>query len=105
GEILLEPSRRLEIQVVRRFVQEQHVRWTHELSSKTESTSLTTAQMRNELRPRLRWVEAEAMQDGINARRYGIAAFALEPLEVLAVTFERSLTRVVRESLRLPYER
>ena len=48
-QILLEPARRLEIQVVRRLVEQQHVGWTHELTRQTQSSALAAAQLRDRM--------------------------------------------------------
>ena len=48
-EVVLEPLRRLEVEVVRRFVEEQHVGGTHQLARQPESSALAAAQLRDRL--------------------------------------------------------
>ena len=51
-EVFLEPARCLEIQVVRRLVEQQHVGWTHELARQTQTPAFAAAQLRNRIRSR-----------------------------------------------------
>jgi len=44
GEVLLEPARRLEIQVIRRLVEQQDIGGRHELAGQAEPAELTAAQ-------------------------------------------------------------
>src|SRR6185503_19446958 len=57
------------------------------------------------LRSRLGGIESQPVQHRVDARRDRIAAFTLEALEIFAVVFERSVTRVVLQALRLFHER
>src|SRR6185295_11725318 len=78
-----------EVQMVGRFVEQQNVGRRHELSHQTEPASLATAELRYGRLARLRWIEAESMQHGVNSGRDGVSPLALEPLEVSAVALQR----------------
>ena len=60
-EVLLEPPRGVEVQMVRRLVEQQHVGWTYELPRDTETSALSAAQLRERPSPRFDWIEPKPM--------------------------------------------
>ena len=108
-EILLEPARRLEIEMVRRLVEQQHIRRRHELAREPHAPALAAAQSLERPRARIHGIEAESVQHRIDARRDRVSALALESLEVVRVPLEHLLAhrfaelahlrRLVRERL------
>ena len=100
-QILLEPLGGLEIQVIGRLVEQQHVAGRHELARQAEPSALAARQRLERTRARFGGVEAEAVKHGIDARRDRVAAVVLESLEVVAVARERRLAGVRAERDRL----
>ena len=95
SQVLLEPAGRLEIEVIRRLVEQQDVGGRHELAGQAESAQLAAAQRRERRDAGLGGVELETVQHGVDARRDGIATLALEALQVFAVPRQRSQRGVV----------
>ena len=93
-EILLEPLRRFQVEVVRRLVQQQHIGRAHELSRQPESPPLPTRQRVDIPRARFTRIEPQAVENGVHPRRDRVSTLALEALQVVAVLSERALTRV-----------
>ena len=87
-EIFLEPPRGLEIEMVRRLVEQQHVGRRHELSREAEAPALAAAQPLERSSARVDWIEPESVEHRIDARRDRVAALALESLEILRVSLE-----------------
>ena len=96
-QVLLEPAGRLEIEVIRRLVEQQDVGGRHELAGQAEATDLAAAQRGEQRDAGPGGIELEAVQHGVDARRDGIATLALEALQVLAVPRQRSRRGVVGE--------
>ncbi len=60
-EVLFEPARGLEIEVIGRLVEQQHLRRAHELARKAEAAKLAARQGRERSRARSLRVELEAV--------------------------------------------
>src|SRR5947209_17453002 len=97
GYVLLEPPRRLEIQVIRRLVEQQDVGGRHELAGQAEPAELAAAQRGQRRYAGLGRIELEAVQHCVDAGREGVATLALETLQVFAVLGQRAGRRVVGE--------
>src|SRR5207245_1434197 len=95
GGVLLEPPRRLEIQVIRRLVEQQDVGGRHELAGQAEPAELAAAERGQRRYAGLGGIELEAVQHRVDARRDGVATLALEALQVFAVLGQRAGRRVV----------
>src|SRR6267378_2708298 len=95
GEVLLEPPGRLEIQMVRRLVEQQDIGRRHELAGQAEAAELATTQRGQRRDAGLGGIELEAVQYGVDARRDGVATLALEALQVFAVPGQRPRRGVV----------
>jgi hypothetical protein len=67
------------------FIQKQYVGRTRELPSKSQSSPLSAAQLRDRLRARRLCIEAKTLQDSVDSRRERIPTFAVEPLEITVV--------------------
>ena len=108
-EIFLEPSRGLEIEMVRRLVEQQHIRGRHELAREPDAPALAAAQPLERTRARIHRIESESVQHRIDARRDRVAALAIEALEIVRVAIEHLLAhrlahlahlrRLIRERL------
>ena len=96
-EVLLEPAGRLEIEVVGRLVEQQHICGRHELAGKAEAAELAAAERGQGRDAGLRGFELEAVQHRVDARRDSVASLALETLEVFAVPGQRAGRGVMRE--------
>ncbi len=105
SKVLLEPTRRLEIEVIGRLVEQQYVSSRHELTGQAEAAKLAPAQRRQRRDAGLGGIELEAVQHRIDARRDGVAAVALEALQVLAILGEGAGRGVVRQVGGLLHER
>src|SRR5215475_9243725 len=105
GEILLEPRRRLEVEMIGRLIEEQNVRGADELARKPQAAALTAAELQHRLRSRHGRVEAEAVEHSVDARGDRVAAFPFEALEIFAIAIERYFARVMLKSRRLFDER
>jgi hypothetical protein len=84
-QVLLEPGGGLEVEVVRGLVQQEHVGRRDELLDQAESTPLATAQPGERPRPCRIGIEAQSLEDGVDAGGEGVAALAVESLEVAVV--------------------
>ena len=100
-QVFLEPARGIEVEVIRGFVEQQDLRGADELSRQAKPSAFTATQRRHRCRPRLLRIETESMEDGIDTGRNRVAALALEPLEVTAITIERRFRRVRAQRRRL----
>src|SRR5207248_10083278 len=90
SQVLLEPAGRLEIEVIGRLVEQQDVGGRHELTGQAEPAELAAAQRGERRDAGLGGIKLEAVQQGGDARREGIATLALEALQVFAVPRQRS---------------
>src|SRR5690606_7502924 len=97
ADVLLEPAGGLEVEVVGRLVEEVDVRGRDELPREADAAALAAAQRCDVPGPRLRGVEAEALEDGVDASGVGVAALTLEALEVAVVAGHRLRRRIVGE--------
>ena len=86
SQVLLEPARGLEVQVVRRLVEQQDVRGGHQLPRQTHPPALAAAELAERLLPGRRGIEAESLQHRVHARRDRVATLALEPLQVTTIS-------------------
>ena len=96
-EILLEPARGLEIQMVRRLIEKKHICRRDELARETDASALAAAQPLERARARIHGIEPEAVEHGIHAWRDRVAALALEPLQVVRVSREHLLAHRLAE--------
>ena len=87
-QIFLEPRSGIEVEVVGRLVQQQHVGRAHKLARDAEAPSLPATEMRKRPRPRFYRVEPKSMKDRVDSGRESVAAFAVEALEIPVVTGE-----------------
>src|SRR3954470_16609361 len=88
AQIIFQPSRRLEIEMVRRLVEQQDISCTHELACETEPATLAATQLRERLGARSFRIEAKALQHRVDPRRERVASFTLEALKVAIVSRE-----------------
>ena len=95
GEVLLEPAGRLEIEVIRRLVEQQDVGGGHELAGEAESAELAPAQRGQRRDAGLSGIELEAVQYRVDARRDGVTTLPLEALQIFAVLGQRAGRGVV----------
>ena len=86
GKVRLEPGGRLQVEMVRRLVEQEHVGGSDELAHEPEPTAFAAAQLRDGRRASRRWVEAQTVQHRVDARRDRVAAFSFEPLEIRAIS-------------------
>src|SRR5687768_9054158 len=82
AQVFLEPARRLEIEVVRRLVEEQHVHRRDELTRQADTPTLPPAERCERLLAGLDRIEAETVKHGVDAWREGVASLPLESLQV-----------------------
>ena len=83
--------------MVRRLVEQQHIGGRHELAREPDAPALAAAQCVERSGSRLRGIEAESLQHGVDARGDRVAALALEALEVAPVARQllpRSSSRI-----------
>jgi hypothetical protein len=92
AQIFLEPASRIEVEVVRRLVQQQDIRRTYQLPGKSKPASLSPTQLLEWLSARALGIEAKTVQDGIYAWSKGVSTLAIESLEILIV-FREHLRR------------
>ena len=85
AQVLLEPARGLEIEVVGGLVEQEHVGRRHELLGQAQPAALAAAQARQGPGARLVGIEAESMQHRVDPGGEGVAALAIEPLEIAVV--------------------
>ena len=85
AEIVLEPARGLEVEVVGGLVEQEHVGGRHELLGETEPSPLAAAQLVQRASARLVGVEAEAVEHRVDAGGDRVAALAIEALEIAVV--------------------
>jgi hypothetical protein len=85
-EVLLQPARRFQIEVIGRLVQQQNIGSTHQLARQPEPAALSSAQLCEWLGSSFLGIEAKALQHCINSRGEGVSAFAVETLEVAIVS-------------------
>src|SRR5690606_40845709 len=93
------------IQVVRRLVEEVDVGRRDELPREGDAPAFAAAQRRERPPPRLLGIEAEPVQDGVDAWGDGVAALPLEPFEVAVVAGARLFRWVVGQRRGLLRER
>ena len=85
AEIVLQPAGGLEIEMVRGLVEEEHVGRRHELLRQAEAAALAAAQPGERAGPGLVGIEAQAVEDGVDPGGEGVAALAVEPVEIAVV--------------------
>ena len=106
GEILLQPASGLEIEVIGRLVQQKHVGRAHQLLHQPQPAALASAQAAERLGASLVRIEAEAVQHRVDPGSQGVAAIALESLQVAVVARQhRRGAAVSRLSQRLTLPR
>src|SRR5512140_3624983 len=91
SEIFLEPPSRLEIEMVRRLVEQKHIGRRDELARETYPSTLPPAQALERSCSRIHWVEAEPVQHRVHARRDRVASLPLEPLQIMRVAIQHLL--------------
>jgi hypothetical protein len=96
-QVLLEPARGLEVEVVGGLVEEEHVAGEHELARQPHAPALAARELVEAARLGLLGVEAEPLDHLVDARVVRVAAVALEALEVAPVALHRRLGVVVLE--------
>jgi hypothetical protein len=105
AQVLLEPARRVEVEVIRRFVEEQDGRRGDELAGERQAATLTAAESRDGRNARFLRIEPQAIEDGIDARSDGVPTLRLESLEVPAIALEVGLARRFTHAIRLLRDR
>src|SRR5690606_36398774 len=105
AQVLLEPERRIEVEVVGRLVEQPDVGGRDELPRQTGAAALSAAQSVQPLRARGFKIEAENVQHRVDARAERVAALALEAVQLAIVPVECGLRRVLRQRMRLLGER
>jgi hypothetical protein len=85
-EIGLQPLRRVEIEVIRRLIEQEHIRRADQLPCNAKAATLTATQMRKRSRARLDRIEPEPMENCIDTGREGVASLPIESLEITVVT-------------------
>jgi hypothetical protein len=97
-QVFLEPSRRLEIEVVRRLVEKEDISGAHKLSGEAQTTSFSATQLVNRLRTRLFRIKGQALENRVDFGGKRVAAFSLESLEIAIVSREHLRRDVFSDS-------
>src|SRR5690606_17704642 len=97
AQVLLEPERRIEVEVVGRLVEQPDVGGRDELPRQTDAAALSAAQSVQPLRARGFRIEAETVQHRVDARAERVAPLALEAVQIAIVPVECGLRRVLRQ--------
>src|SRR5258708_14084473 len=77
-QILLQPPRRIEVQVIGRLVEQQDVGRCHELSCESHAAAFPSAELLEWLLPRHCGIEPNAIQNPPYPWRNRVSAFLLE---------------------------
>ena len=101
AQILLEPRRRFEIEVIRRFVEQQDFRRRGQLPRQRHAPAFTTTERTDAGGPGGLRIEADTHQHGVHLGGHLIATLAVEALEIAAVLLHRLLAVIVLEVGRL----
>src|SRR6185295_8735764 len=83
-QILFEPSSRIEVEMVRRLIEENEIGWSDQLTNEREASALAATESGDVRSSRLLGIEAQAIQHGIDSRRNRVASLPLESLQVTA---------------------
>ena len=105
AQILLEPRRRFEIEVIGRFVEQQDFGRRGELTRQRHAPAFTTTQRTDTGGLGGFRIKADAHQHGIDLGGHLIAAVAFKALEVAAVLFHRLFAVIMLEIGRLRGQR
>ena len=97
AEVFLEPLGRLEVEVIRRLVEEQDVGRRHELPGESHPPAFASAQRIEAFRPRICRVETKPVQHRIDTGSDLVPTLALESLEVVRVSIEHRGRRRITE--------
>jgi hypothetical protein len=84
-QVLLQPARRLQVEMIRRLVEKQDIGSAHQLARQPEPAALSTAQLLERLCSRFLRIKAESLQHRVHSGSEGISPFPVEPLEVAIV--------------------
>jgi hypothetical protein len=87
-QVVFEPSGRLEIQVIRRLIEQQDISRANELPCQAKSSAFATAQLLQRLGACFLCVESETLKHCIHPRREGVASLAIESFEIAIVPRE-----------------
>ena len=88
SELIFQPARRFQIEVIRRLVQKQDVCGTYQLPRQAKPSAFTTTQLFERLGARFFRIEPQPLQYGINAWSESVSAFAIESLKVAIIPAE-----------------
>ena len=94
AEVGLEPLRGLEIEMVRRLVEQQQLRRCSQLPCQSHSSAFTAAQADQHARTRLHGVEAKALQHLVDASGEVVTAFVHELLLQATVPVHQRLVAI-----------
>ena len=97
ADVLLQPRRRLEVEMVRGLVEQEEVRGSNELRREADPSALATAQRGHAPRLRFFRVECESLQHGVDARVKRVPTFVGEALEIVPVLLEQRRRRALPE--------
>jgi hypothetical protein len=86
SEVLLQPPRRLQVEVIGWFVEKQNIRGTYQLPCQSESSTLSTAQLLDRLSASLFGIKAKTLKHCVHSRSEGISAFPVKTLEIPIVS-------------------
>jgi hypothetical protein len=84
-QIVLEPSCGLEVEVIRRLIEQKDVSRAHQLSCEPESPAFAAAQLLQRLRARLFGIEPKTLKHSIYPRSKRVASLAIESFEIAVV--------------------
>src|SRR5450759_4665288 len=87
-EVILQPARRFQIEVIRWFVQKQDFCGTYQLPRQAKPSAFTTTQLFERLSARFFRIESQPLQHGIHPWSESVSAFAIESLEVAIIPAE-----------------
>ena len=97
AQILLEPRRRFEIEVIRGLVEQQDFGGRGELSGQRDTSAFTATQRADVRGLRRLGVEADAHEHGVDLGGHLIATVTIEAFEIPAVLFHRLFAMIVLE--------
>ena len=96
AEVRLQPARGIEVEVVRRFVEQQQLGRCRQLRCEPHAASLTSTQPLQQPRARFHGVEVQALQHLVDARGKVVAALVHELLLQASVPVHQRLVTIAQ---------
>jgi hypothetical protein len=84
-QVILEPSRGLEVEVIRRLVEQKDVSRAHQLSCQAESPAFAAAQLLQWLCTRFFGIKPKTLKHSVDPRGKRVASLAIESFEIAVV--------------------